>query len=282
MPRLREILRRWGGYRRLTWPYLRSAVAARARDAAFAQVERYAMFLGYPRSGHTLVGALLSAHPDMVIAHELDALRYVPYGFSRRQLFWLLLERDRWFAARGHEWTGYNYTVPGQWQGRYRTLRVVGDKKGGESSDRVSREPGLLDRVEALVKVPVLYLHVTRNPFDNITTMAKKQNDTLASQADRYFAFADANLAAQRRTPIGRWFEYRQEDIIAHPHAALRVMCDFLSVQPTDDYLDACAGIVFESPKKRRFDGHWSRGLIDSVQRRIDSYPFLQGYTFEG
>src|SRR5829696_1667506 len=112
-----------------------SSLSRGIRDRrAFAEVERYAMFGGYPRSGHSVIGSLLNAHPDMVVAHELNALRYVQAGFSRLQLFSLLLVSDRKFEAHGRTWGRYEYRVPGQWQGRWRRLRVIGDKKGGAST----------------------------------------------------------------------------------------------------------------------------------------------------
>ena len=46
----------------------------------FETIQLYCMFVGYPRSGHSLVGTLLDAHPDIVIAHELDALRHIRAG----------------------------------------------------------------------------------------------------------------------------------------------------------------------------------------------------------
>jgi hypothetical protein len=57
--------------------YLRSAYHGMLHGKLFDQVQSYCMFVGHPRSGHTLIGALLDAHPHIVIAHELNALRYV-------------------------------------------------------------------------------------------------------------------------------------------------------------------------------------------------------------
>ena len=56
-----------------------------AREAPFKTVEKYCMFIGYPRSGHSLIGALLDAHPNIIIAHELNDLRYFARGFSKRK-----------------------------------------------------------------------------------------------------------------------------------------------------------------------------------------------------
>src|SRR5688572_9593174 len=107
---MRQVLERLGeGIRRRSetttariWLYLHGAEAERA----LADVRGYCMFVGYPRSGHSLVGSLLNAHPNVVIAHELDALKYVERGVSRGGLFSLILRRDRRFAEMGRRWTG--------------------------------------------------------------------------------------------------------------------------------------------------------------------------------
>ncbi len=51
--------------------YARSAKADAAR---FAEIGRFCLFVGFPRSGGSLLGALLNAHPDMVIGQELDSI----------------------------------------------------------------------------------------------------------------------------------------------------------------------------------------------------------------
>ena len=56
--------------------------ARKLRDD-FAGIGSFLMFVGHPRSGHSLVGALIDAHPNAVVAHELDALKYVEAGFGR-------------------------------------------------------------------------------------------------------------------------------------------------------------------------------------------------------
>jgi hypothetical protein len=58
-----------------------------------SEVERFALFIGYPRSGHSLIGSMLNAHPDMVIAHELGVFDYVNRHFGRTTLYGLILER---------------------------------------------------------------------------------------------------------------------------------------------------------------------------------------------
>jgi hypothetical protein len=97
---------------------------------SFRQIESFCLFVGYPRSGHSLVGALLDAHPDAVLAHELIAHQHVLNGCSRDALYGRILARSFWFHWRGHRGV-YSYRVPAGWQGRWRQLRLIGDKRGG-------------------------------------------------------------------------------------------------------------------------------------------------------
>ena len=70
-----------------------SAWARRRYSEELAAVERFLLFVGYPRSGHSIVGALLNAHRDAVVAHELDAPPLIVGGCSRDELFSRILAR---------------------------------------------------------------------------------------------------------------------------------------------------------------------------------------------
>lgn len=37
----------------------------------FASVRTFVLFVGYPRSGHSLIGSIMDAHPNIIIAHEV-------------------------------------------------------------------------------------------------------------------------------------------------------------------------------------------------------------------
>ena len=99
-------------------------------------VETFLMFIGYPRSSHSLVGALLDAHPQIIIANEYhivnkwdiyrdDALR--SSGMQKYLLFYNLHSISTWqatFGSRAKEPAflddGINsYNVPGAWQGSF-------------------------------------------------------------------------------------------------------------------------------------------------------------------
>ena len=137
------------------------------------------MFIGHARTGHSLVGALLDGHPNIIIAHELNVLKYIQKGYNQSQIFYLLIKRSKEIVANGCKRAGYTYKVPEQWQGKYRKIKVIGDKKGGMSTKMLENNLMLLDKLDKVIKKKIKYIHVKRNPFDVITTIARKSNIVL-------------------------------------------------------------------------------------------------------
>jgi len=257
------------------------AKAPHYRDV-FEGVESYCMFIGYPRSGHTLIGSLLDAHPEVVVGNELNALRYVRYHFSRDQIYWLLMDNARRFSEQGRWHTDYLYAVPDQWQGRHRRLRVIGDKRGSGSVKRIRNHPGLYQRLIQLVGVPIRTIHVVRNPFDNISTIFRKnKSKNLGESIDYYFFLTEEVQKLKQIMPDQDLLEINHEAFILNPRAHLQQLTTFLGVEATPDYLDACSNIVFSKPHQTRNDVPWTGKLIKSVTDRIQPYPGLAEYSFD-
>jgi hypothetical protein len=161
----------WLDLARLARDFALSGAAALRLRPAFRGLERHCLFIGAPRNGHSLVGALLDAHPQMIVAHELGVPRYVAARFSRRQVLCLLAANARRAAARGRRHIHYSHAVPGQWQGRYRDLRVIGDKHGEGFLLSVQARPWLTAAVLERF-APAYFIHVVRNPYDALASVA--------------------------------------------------------------------------------------------------------------
>lgn len=243
-------------------------------------IERFVVFLGYPRSGHTLVGSLLDAHPEVVVANELDALGYVAQGVSRPALFGALVARDRAFERAGRRWTGYDYRVPGQWQGRWAGLRVIGDKEAGRSSFRLQQRPELLAELARVVGVPLVVVHVARHPLDVVARMALAQGRPVASVAEQFLGFAGTVAAARRDPAVAAWFDLRLEDLIADPAAELHRLCSALEVVPGAGYVEAGAALVAPAPARTRAQVEWSAATTARLASGVAGLPVLGDYTF--
>jgi hypothetical protein len=263
------------------WLGMLEQLQIRARDYArhFAGIESVCLFAGYPKSGHSLVGALLDAHPDMVVAHELDVLRCLRAGLSRELIFALMVETAAAFHRAGHHWHGFDYSVEGQWQGRFRRLRVLGDKKGGGTSQQLLDAPELLDRLHATLELPVKFIHVTRHPLENIASISRQFGTPLPQAAEHYFALAESVARLKGRVPAESLCEFRYEDFASAPRQHLIRLCGFLGLDGPEDYLEAAAGRV--RPPTPRAGIPWPPGLVPLIAERSAGYPFLAGYGFE-
>ena len=236
------------------------------------------MFVGYPRTGHTLVCAMLNAHPEVVVANELDALAYVQRSVSRRALFGMLLARDRWWERQDREWTGYDYRVPGQWQGRWRTLRLIGDKTGGHSSMRFGRQPALLDRLRVTVGVPLRIIHVHRHPLDTVGRMVRAEKWSPERATDLYLPFTRTVADLRARVAHDEWLDLGLEHLIAEPRAELERLCRFLGVEAEDGYVDACQALVHPEPSHSRREVPWDVADVERLREALSDIPVLGDY----
>lgn len=268
------------GVRQWVEVYARSALRAR-NNPDLGDLECFCFFIGYARSGHTLVGTLLNAHPDMVISHELDAVRYVRHRFRRSQLLSLIIERDHHFGEIDRTWSGYHYAVPDQFQGKVERLRVIGDKRARAAVLQLAQHPRLLDRLRRVVKVPIRVVHVTRNPFDNIATEARWHKTSLAEGTAWYEQICEAVSVVRPLLDPSELIDVRYEEFASDPGPSLAALCGFLGVEPGSSYLDACSSIVWPSTNRTRDALEWSEEERRGVERLIERYEVLGSYTFD-
>lgn len=259
----------------------RSMVEARRYAARIAEVERFCLFVGYPRSGHSLIGSLLDAHEEMAISHELDALLYFEHGLSRPELFGMILRRGRQFEALGRQWTDYDYNVPGLSQGRFSRLRVIGDKKGMRSTIRLNEDPTLLARFRREVAVPLRVVHVTRNPFDNIATMTQRSRLPIPTNIERFTALCEGVAGVRAELDPDERIDLRYEDATADPRAALERLTAFLGVDADAVYLERAAAVVRPSGSRTRDKVTFSAAERAAVEALIARFDFMDGYTFD-
>lgn len=254
----------------------------------FKDIDSFVLFLGYPRSGHTLLGSMLDAHPDMLIAHEYHALQKQDRHKTAEELFAHLIAQDKWFAARGQKWTGYSYKIPSGWQGKFRKLKVIGDKRGGASSRILFDKPERLDRLQQLVKVPIKIIIVHRNPFDNIATRARGGNyyqrnpdqETINREIIKHFRDVetiDKVKAGGKYTFI----ELTHEEFVMNPSEYLAKICQFIGVKPEKQFIETCIRATRHSSNPSRNKILWTDEQIHQINQQIARYDFLKDYTFD-
>lgn len=258
-------------------------VAAGARSAPYraAPLGACCLFIGYPRSGHSVVGSMIDAHPDAVVAHRLDAVRYIARGYTPAMLAHLAVRASRRYARAGSRMTAYAYPVPGGWQGRVRTLRVAGDQEGRMTAVRLAADPGELDRFEARFGVPVRLVHVTRNPYDNIATWALRRFASVESTAEAYFDLCRAVARVLAHRGEAGVLHVRHEALLARPAETITSIYRFLGLEVDEEHVLRCASIVYPTSHRSRHDVEWPPELAARVAEEMAAFPFLDGYGWD-
>ncbi len=247
----------------------------------FRDLERFLFFVGYPHSGSSLVGSLLNSHPEVVVSHEADVLRYVKPGIPRTLLFEMVLEGDRRFEGIGRRWMDIDYGFVGTCQGAFVRLRVVGDKKAQRSARRVHEDPAILDRLRRTVGVPIRVLHIARNPFDNITSMRRRPEVPLTEVIDHYRGVAEAVDVVRSHLDASEFLSVRYESVVADPGARMAEICRFIGVDAPEAYRAICRCIIHPAGGRSRDRMEWPPEARRQVEGLIDAHPTLAGYSFD-
>lgn len=253
-----------------------------------ANLQFFFLFVGYPRSGHTLVGALLDAHPSLMCSIESNALLLYRMGYSRRLLFYFLQKRNNVFVNRfSAMWTGYSYKVEGAFQGNSTNLLAIGDKKGAGTTKQLINNFSLLAEFEQAIALPVKIVHVIRNPYDNIATImlraaqkGKNCNRTFFEERlDYYKKHVETNQKIIANNP-GKVLNVYHEDLIEDPKGELEKIVSFLGASADEDYLSKCSKLVYSSPNKTRHKIEWLPGMKEKVEAIISEVDFLKRYNW--
>ena len=294
-------------------------------------VTKFVFFVGYPRSGHSIIGSLLDAHPNVVIAHEYDVFKKLPslieHSSARGQANFTEAVKVQLFnelyqnsysnvflnGTRSKNNKGYNLTLNGTWQGRYKDqILVVGDKKGGASSHLYAQSSAkflkMYNKLLEMIQIPVVVFHCVRNPFDIISTkllfgvqssqdqkytvqpVAKaKLNRSVKFKNDRVlhksiktiFRLADSvlnmtNYVFNKSTVV----EVHNHELVSDPERTMHKLCHQLGIICSPNYVRSCAGKVFPEVSRTRFVVEWPEVLKLMVEHQLENYPFFKRYSF--
>ena len=288
------------------WKLRLAALVEMARAGKTLSAPRsFLQFAGFPRSGHSLIGSLVDAHPDALVSHELDTMGLVENGLHRREIFALIARNSGEFMRNGRYWNGFAYVVPNAAHGQATAPRVIGDKKGDWAVRRSAAVPDLPERLQARMAIPCKWILVVRNPFDNIATMSMRRGgayDKLRIGAGSSAEFAAALSAGKDSSIPGHaddamiedyialcegtaklcagvapddWLELQYEDFTDEPVAGLTRLLEFAGLEPEPGFMADAASIVRPASGKSRDAVVWSEAQKARVRDAIARFPFL-------
>lgn len=249
--------------------------------ALSAATQRFILFIGYSRSGHSLIAALLDAHPNIVVSHELHAVKHLKTGSTFAEVARAIQLNSYYFHHYGRGYSGYDYRVPGQHQGHCADLKILGDKKANGTCRALLKDPDLVRWLERMVPVPVTFIHVVRNPWDNIASKARRTGTSLHGAAESYLRNAAAIHALRGRYPE-RVVDVYLDDFSVAPIESLGTVIGRLGLAADERYLNDCAAIVFERPLQSRHRFDWPSDLRAHIRRELSRIDHLSRFADVG
>ena len=274
----------------------------------------------FPRSGSSLLGYLLTAHRNMVIANEptkegenlydqvpiaallnhilyTDKMRYEEAEKARLAEISEKSLSDNTEGRAYSQKTRYVF-IDNQWQARCESLHVIGVKNSLFLAETLLTENVLQELKNKLKKINLRlkFIFTVRNPYDMIATdvMYWANNKRLRTVTEGDInkmldykvkvSFPDMCAAATKLFELMKprtIFLNKHEDLVADPSEQLSKLCEFLNVSAMPDYLRDCAAMIHENPHKSRHELEWSAEQKDAVEKTINKYDFFAGYGWD-
>lgn len=236
-------------------------------------------FIGHPRSGTTLLANIIDAHPNAMVAFQHNAIQEIQNRSSRECLFGSLINNSQYHSQQSILANGYSYHI-NEYQGRADSLHVIGDKTAARSSKILGNNLQLINQVRDAVKVPIRVLHMTRNPYDVIATMAKRtgQVDHLNHIIENYRDIADCTQRVIDNLESDEYKSVRLEDLILSPQDTIEHVIEWLGLTSNIYHLETSEKIVFSRSNQSRNSVQWSRQVVHAIESICAEYPFLRSY----
>ena len=264
-------------------------------------VEKFVVFIGWPRSGHSIIGRMLDAHPNVIVG-GMSALND---SINKTAIFNWIYE-DSYNKAKWPYHTRANIRAGGLWQGRFEELKVIGDLKhptGLYLKVSSSEFQGFCKRLASVMIVPIYAILVVRNPYDMIasatlyeaeyrdsgrrgvkveTLPGSKYRDVallkqMAKESiDQTEAVADMITLCDLTV-----LEIHHADHIRDPVTVMQNICHFLDLECFPYYLEKCSSETHKYLPRARDSVVWTPEIIDMVEEEIQTFPFFQRYTFD-
>ena len=278
-------------------------------------VEKFVFFVGYPRSGHSVIASLMDSHPNIVIAHQYNVFgEWVKGNMSstlqNKEFLFNELYKDSWYQATSGWRTaksdvkGYSLHTDSSWLGRYKQLKVIGDKDAALTSWTYYRYPDQFQdafhHLKESLKIPIRVIHVVRNPYDMIATHLlykvsdrpgrrlktatenNKYNNTRLLQIGAINVFREVNAVESMTKALNLdVLETHNIDLVQDPRGTMQKICDFVGVECSESYLQLCQDKAFDKVSITRNLVYWSKELLADVEKRVKLHRFFDRYSFD-
>lgn len=245
---------------------------------------KWVTFVGEGRSGATIVSAIVDSHPNARIGEEIKVIsKWRRLGWSRDEIINEVLHSGYGKERKSKALPGMlKYEEP---------LKIIGDKVGWDAINEVRKRgapKSILSDFAEHMKMEVLVIHTTRNPYDNIAAWMISPKWKRLFPDDYYRArmmvrrYSRFYTTAEEIMQNQRVFHLRNEELCNNTENILHQLAEFLDLEPNKSWIKPCIKLIFKAPNKKSKQVKWNPEIYDMIKWRIiDKYPSLSYYKDE-
>jgi len=239
------------------------------------RIKYFLMFMGYPRSGHTLVASMLNAHPNVICSNQM----FIIENADKKELEGLLNTiKD---GSSDMNWKPEVKIAPAPKP----AIHVIGDKTGHRTVEYLTDNPEQLDHLKNISLWPIKWIHVVRNPFDCLATWTKKNFDSRKGQKsidkefkgafNKFKALNDKIVELKKTEDV---LTLVHEKVVVAKDKTMQQLCDFLEIEKTDEWRQRVVKTLWNKPRITRRKISWNPPMLAQVTKSTKQYPWLRGY----
>ncbi|XP_058945299.2 uncharacterized protein [Pocillopora verrucosa] len=277
-------------------------------NGMFDDLKTFVMFIGYSQTIESRTGAILDAHPQIILPQEYDVLgnwkmyqnkKLRERGKQKYMLFFFLHYLSTFQAIFRNQankssqfwvWTSKvesarYYPLSDTWQGITNgKIKVIGDTSSGSTTRQLTRNQGnftVLEDIQNVIGIPLKFLHTITNPYEVIALNVMRQSRSAVEINDAKDVFALVETNAQIRKLYGdAVLDISTDDYINNPRETMIQICRFLQVTCYNSYLDKVEKELNKESTRARDQVIWTDEEKEWVAAEINKYSFLKSFEF--
>jgi hypothetical protein len=166
---------------------------------------------------------------------------------------------------------------------------LVGDKTGHRTVEHLIGAPHALDELKQKISWPIKWIHVVRNPYDNLATWTKKNHESRTDKANIEVEF---NIVFQKYKALNEKIgelkatedvlTINHERVIKNVDKTLDELCNFLEIEKYDDWRARVIKAKWSEPRITRRNIKWTPEMRAKAAKLTKQYQWLNGYAFGG
>lgn len=254
----------------------------RGIDLRAETIRSFLMFIGFGRSGHSIVGQVVNAHPNALVADEAPLFDDIGVSFSVDEAIRYLKARDKKFARRKYrKGSGRDFRFRALYQGYVTLPSVLGFSKAGYTSRKIAENPDIPSTLEQNLEIRPRFICIVRNPFDMIASGMRRREanfEEICANFEAAAVYLESSLQTLQGYSV---LKLRQEDFLMDPETELERMFSFLELPTSSDFKKSISDGLFASPDKSRSRVPEIAQNRSRIERLIQAHEFFRGYSYD-